>query len=121
MRYKVEFKEHEGYVAGKFVGEVTEDDLRAARQEMNVHLSGNGCRRLLVDASEITRMQSAPADFDFTAEHQSALPKGTRHAVVISPEHAERMQFVEDVAQNRYIDLQVFVDRDAALAWLLDD
>lgn len=121
MRYEVDFREHEGYVAGTFYGDVTEDDLRAARGEMNVHLSSNGCRRLLVDATEVTRMQSAPADFDFTAEHQSALPTGTRHAVLISAEHAERMQFVEDVAQNRHIDLQVFVDRDAALSWLLAD
>ena len=120
MPFDVMYVEDSGYVAGTLMGDMEEKDLNAARNKMNAELVAHGCKKLLVDATGITQMQSVFADFDFTEEHQTELPLGTRHAVVIRPERKGHMQFVEDVAQNRAINLRLFTDRHDAIEWLTD-
>ncbi|MDJ0938885.1 MAG: hypothetical protein QNJ00_03900 [Woeseiaceae bacterium] len=57
----------ENYVSGRLTGDVSEIDLKAARIEMNAQLAANDCRRLLVDATDVSQMQSATSDFAFTS------------------------------------------------------
>ena len=119
MTYEVEYVDDAGYVSGTLTGDLEQDELNAARGEMNALLMSNKCKRLLVDATDVLHMQSVFSDFEFTAEHQTELPLGTSHAVVVQPEHMEHMQFVEDVAQNRSVNLRLFTDKSAAIDWLL--
>ena len=118
MPYEVMYVEDGNYVSGTLNGDLSASELNSARDDMDAALRVNDCRRLLVDATGVPRMQSITEDFKFTAEHQSALPLGTVHAVVIRPEHAEHMGFVETVAQNRSMDMSLFTDRAAAVDWL---
>ena len=118
MPYHVTYVEDADYVIGTLTGGLTEKELNAARGEMGAQLTAHRCGKLLVDATGLSRMQSIAADFEFTAQHQSALPPGTSHAVVIQEKHKERMQFVENVAQNRYVEFRLFTDRDQAIEWL---
>ena len=120
MTFDVAFVGDAGYVYLTLSGAITDTELKAARGEANAELDAHGCRRLLVDATAITRMQPIVDDFEFTTEHNKTLPPGTRHAVVIRSEHREHMQFVEDVAQNRGIDLRLFMDRSRAIDWLVE-
>ena len=119
MQYEVVYVDDADYVSGTLTGDLTEKELNAARAEMNEQLAAKNCRRLLVDATRVPQMRSVFADFKFTAEHQTELPLGTSHAVVIQPEHEEHMQFVENVAQNRSVNLKLFTDKTEAIDWLL--
>ena len=118
MGYHVEYFEEPDHVCATLTGDISEDDLRSARSEMNSKLLAHNCRRLLVDASGVSQMQSLFTDFEFTSQHSTALPPDTRHAVLINPEHKEHMLFVETVAKNRSIDLELFTDRNLAIKWL---
>ncbi len=118
MQFDVVYIESPGYVSATLSGDVVDEVLKTARGEMNSKLLAHDCKRLLVDAGGVSHMQSIISDFEFTAEHRTKLPPGTRHAVVIKDEHRPHMQFVEDVAQNRSINLKLFTDRNAAIEWL---
>ena len=120
MPYDVAYVEDADYVAGTLTGDISQQELTAARVEINAQLTAHNCKRLLVDATTVSRTLSIFDDFEFTAQHQTELPLGTSHAVVIRPEHQEHMQFVEIVAQNRCVNLRLFMDRDRAIQWLLD-
>ena len=121
MPYEVDFVENGNYVSGTLEGEITEAELKAARVEMNALLTDRNCERLLVDTTATSRMLSFLTDFEFTADHRSELPPRTWHAVVIRPDQKEHMQFVENVAQNRAVNLRLFTDRNEAIGWLLED
>ena len=121
MPYEVTFAENENYVSGALTGEITESEIKAARVEMNALLTDHDCERLLVDATGTTRMLGFLSDFEITASHKSELPPRTWHAVVIRPDQKEHMQFVENVAQNRAVNLRLFTDRHEAIDWLLED
>ena len=118
MPYDVKFVEDGNYVSGTMTGDITETDLKSIRSEMNDLLNAHSCVRLLVDASGGTNKQSFMTDFEFTAQHRTELPPGTSHAVVIRSDQKEHMQFVENVAQNRGVNLRLFLDRNEAISWL---
>ena len=118
MPYHVTYVSDAGFVLGTLTGEMTEKELNAARGEMNAQLTEHHCGKLLIDATGLSQMQSVATDFEFTAQHQSELPPGTSHAVVIQSEHKEHMQLIENVAQNRYVNLRLFTDKDQAIKWL---
>ena len=120
MRLDISIVQQNGYVEITLIGEPNGDRFNASRAEANELMQKTGCTALLVDATGLTGMLPVLTDFEFTTEHTTQLPKGTRHAVVVNPEHTERMLFVEDVAQNRFIDLKIFTDRSEALRWLVD-
>ncbi len=119
MQFDVTYVENADYVCGTLKGEVTDADLASARSEMRSKLLDHDCKRLLVDTVGLSQLQSIISDFEFTTEHQTELPTGTRHAVVVNPKHTEHMQFVENVAQNRSINLKIFTERNEAIDWLL--
>ena len=121
MQFSVVYLADQAYVLSTLTGDVSERDLKSARGEMNSELLAHGCKRLLVDATGISRMQSVVSDFEFTAQHRTELPPGTRHAVVIKPEQEEHMRFVENVAQNRSVNLRLFTDKNEAVGWLCSD
>ena len=118
MPYDVVYVEEADYVMGTLSGEPTDEELKAARSEMKVQLTAYDCVKLLVDTTGLSGMRPIVDDFEFTAQHQSELPPGTSHAVVVQPKHKEHMQFVENVAQNRYVNLRLFTDKDQAIKWL---
>lgn len=121
MPYTVIYVEDSDHVCATLADDIGEQELNAARGEMNSMLLAHDCRRLLVDATGVSEMLSFTTDFEFTEQHRTELPLGTRHAVVIAPEHAEHMRFVEDVAQNRSIILELFTDKDQAVDWLCSE
>ncbi len=120
MKLDISIVQENGYVEITLTGDPNGDRFNASRAEANELMKKTGCKGLLVDATGLTRMLPVIADFEFTTGHTTELPKGTRHAVIVNPVHMERMQFVEDVAQNRFIDLRIFTDRAKALSWLID-
>jgi len=119
MPSHIEYISKNGYVSLILKGEVTAGDLATVRKEAASLLSEHNCSRLLVDATELARMQSIVEDFEFVSRNLSYFPPPVRIAEIANEQYLEHMQFVEDVSQNRGIDFKVFTDRDEAIGWLL--
>ena len=121
MPYSVDFDDNAGYVTIVLSGKVSVDDLEAARSDASAVLREQGCLNLLVDATAEESDRQVFDDYEFTSKMADHFPKGTRHAAVVNATEREYMQFVENVAQNRGVELNVFIDRQAALDWLLEE
>ena len=120
MAYAVELVKDAKYVSVVLTGEVTRNDVENARDEANLTLTANGWNRLLVDVTRGNRKLSVAEDFEFTSEHQSSFPAGVRMALVVRPDELEYFRFIENVAQNRGVNMKLFLDKIQALNWLLD-
>ena len=120
MAYGVELVKDAKYVRVALTGELTRNDLENAREETIRALTANGWNRLLVDVTRGNRKLSVAEDFEFTSEHQSSFPAGVRTALVIRPDELEYFRFTENVAQNRGVNMKLFLDKIQALNWLLD-
>ena len=118
MTHTVNYVAADDYVLIAFVGEVTTEDLQKCRAEASDLLTANDCTRLLVDATREAPRRDVLGDYDFTSQHRAQLPPGTRHAVLIRASESEYVRFVENVARNRGVDLELFVSLDEALSWL---
>ncbi len=119
MDHHVSYDAELDYVSITLVGNVTTDDLVTCRAEAIALLEDKDCLSLLVDASRAAPRRDVMDDYHFTSEHASQVPRGTRHAVLVRASEQEYMQFVENVARNRGVGMQLFYDRDQALGWLL--
>ena len=120
MEHVIELVGDKKHVRIALTGRLTSNDLENARDDASSALTGERCDRLLVDATRITYELSDLEFFQFTSEHPSRLPKGTRIALLISPDELLNFRFVENVAQNRAVNLLLFVDMDQAVNWLAD-
>lgn len=103
-----------------YTGEVIENDFNNSRDEVELTLTNSGWNKLLVDATKGLSRASVIEDYKFVSDLRSRLPAGIRIALVLRPDQLGPSQFVEDVAQNRGLNLQLFEERSEALHWLLD-
>jgi hypothetical protein len=121
MGYTLELVEADKYISLVLEGVMDRKDLEEVRSELKRSLTANHWYRLLIDATRINSLMSVVDNFDFTCEHQSLFPPGTRHAIIYSPEHYEGFRFIENVAQNRGVLMRLFTDRARAVNWLIGD
>ncbi len=119
MPYAASYLADPGYVSLTLSGSVTLEDLEGGRDRAVALLDKHRCRRLLVDATREQRKQPVLDDYSFTSQLGEQFPPGTVHAVVVRANEKEYMRFVENVAVNRGVDMQLFLDRDQALKWLV--
>lgn len=120
MEHTIEFEKDAKYVSVVLTGEVTKNELEAARNEANLVLTANGCDRLLVDTTRSKPSLSIVERFEFASEHPSSFPPNIRIALFGRPDELMNHQFTENVARNRGVDMNVFLDGDRALNWLLE-
>lgn len=93
-------------------------ELTDARELAIKNLGQQHCARLLVDVSHIEKDLGLHAHFEFTPAHASLLPAGTQVALVIAPDFPQIAQLMENVANNRDVQLAIFSDLGAAESWL---
>jgi len=120
MAHTIEFVKDDKYVGVTLTGEIAKDDLEIARNEANLALTTNNCNCILVDAIRSNLGLSVTELYQFEIEHRSRLPLGVRIALVVPPDQLEDLQFAENVAQNRGVNMNLFLDRVQALNWLLE-
>ena len=117
-----EIRVEDGIVVVAFRGAVTKDDTVEARAESAKLVVDQSAPRFFVDLREATLEMSVADIFAVNSSHADALPAGTRHAVVITPEMKsvgpEDVRFAETVAYNRGTELRIFADADEARRWL---
>lgn len=119
MSYTMDLVKDAKYISLVFMGEVTMNDVENARNEVDIKLTSSSWNRLLVDLSRSNLRLSFFEHFKFTSEHQSHFPKGGRLALVVRPEEMEYYKFIEDVSQNRGVNLKLFSEKGQACNWLL--
>jgi hypothetical protein len=77
--------------------------------------------RLFVDFSTVTGRFTTLERYDLGMIGARFVPYVGRVAVLVSPEIQDPEKFGAQVARNRGLNVNNFVDRAAAMAWLLDD
>ena len=121
MATSIDVRQDGQYVEVVHRGTLTREELEDARAQTARLLSEHGLMRLLIDgrAADVSSLSNLDV-FEFSAGHVSTLPSiGTlRMALVVPDEHAQTARFVETVAQNRGVNLCVFLDADTARGWL---
>lgn len=116
----IEYIEHEGYLEARFLG-----DYQLARFKSQVTQSSMACpergfERLLVDISGMKSYSSASVTDRFEIGiHAAKVARSlARIAVFGTQEQMDPEAFGAVVAQNRGVRVEVFIDRDKALAWI---
>jgi hypothetical protein len=105
-------------------GEMTMPEAIASRDEAGAMMKKLGLRLVLADVSRTLYNESTIDLFEFNASHYKVFPPGSALASVIpsdpDPGKAASAQFAETVALNRGIIMQIFLNYDQAMNWLLN-
>jgi hypothetical protein len=98
--------------------EVTRTELIAQRQMVAEALSGRALKKVLIDATAIARMPSVATLFDHNwAVASNDILQPVRYAVVFRALDSD-VQFLENSARNRGLEIKCFTSREEALGWL---
>lgn len=109
----------EGGILGfSLEGPMTLDGLKAAGAEIAETCLRKGCTRALADACRQSGDLTILEWHALATSFEGSWPAGLRLAVLDIPERIKPDRFMEATARNRGIDVRVFTERDAALAWL---
>ena len=110
-------------VVTHYAGELTPQDLQDAFVGTLELMTSSNRMRLLADCSQLKGGHTI-ADFYYLADAIAAIPAGRRmrEAVLLPalPGSIEAVGFRETTCANRGLNVRVFDQRDAALAWLLE-
>ena len=120
MGYAIKYVKGADYISLVLTGDVTREDHEKSTDEAARMVIANTCHRLLVDITQMVSRMAVGEDYEFVAGLQARYPQGMQIAVVVPPDEFEHFQFIEDVALNRGLMLNVFRDKGQAIAWLLD-
>ncbi|MCK6473313.1 MAG: hypothetical protein L6R28_16335 [Planctomycetes bacterium] len=110
----------DGTLCFTLTGAMSLEKLTAAGAEILAECMRRGCRRAVADARAMT---GDLAIFDWHRLATAFEHTWTRTVSLAIVDNAERLKpdrFLETTARNRGIDVMVFSDLDAALAWLQD-
>ena len=118
MPYEIKLVEQSGYFLMTLLGELTIAEHDEFRTDVVKKISETGFNRLLIDASRASPKMSVFDDFKYTSSHLSRLPFNLRTAIVHGADETERYKFIENVAQNRGVNIRVFANVTVALSWL---
>jgi hypothetical protein len=122
MEWQISFLETEQVVVVETSGVVdTETSLSMVRAAMAA-VQQRGWQRILVDHRGIRGFTVSTVDVYERPGQLRALGFGPtfRVADVVPDAHAQDFVFLETVAINRGIRLEIFSDREAALSWLTE-
>ena len=114
------------YTAGEVYLEVrVSGDFRLERFKRQIETilqtaKDRGLGKILVDVTRMVRFESLNTTDRFEMSSHAARLAGTSVAIAMlgKPVQLDRERFGERVAQNRGLNVRVFVDEAAAVAWL---
>jgi len=116
----VAFAEREGYHEA-LIGET--DSLALMKQQVADILKiciERGTRRLLVDMTKFRGTLSTLDRYELGTLTASFAPHVERGAILAKADQIDVEKFGVKVARNRGLNVDIFTDRDKALAWLLE-
>ncbi len=114
--HEVTHLEGTGIISCRHWGEMTEKDVRAARDKVQSLIDRTGIRDVLVDMCAATPAMDTVEIFEFASDFKMTM----RVAMLIEEDHPMRedLEFLETVAINRGNDFCLHTCRDEALRWL---
>jgi hypothetical protein len=100
-------------------GELTTEGLNRLAAEALKEATARACRKCLMDYSEVTRIIGTLEIYNRPTEvSKLGVTRRFRIALLVKREDYENLKFAENVFRNNGFDYQIFVERDAALAFL---
>lgn len=116
---KVEIFPREGYLEVRFLG-----DFKASRFNKQVDLAVAGAKergdtRLLLDYTPLAPTLPTTLDRYEISAHAARVAAGIKIAGLARPEQVGE-SFGKMVARNRGLNVDLFIDHDEAVVWLLD-
>ncbi len=119
MPYSIELMADRKYVSLVMTGNLTKKDFENSREEIANLLADHNLSWLLVDGAQGAKEISLSEDFQFIKDLKLHFPVDVRIALVVSSDEFQNNRFVEDVSQNRGINLKAFMDKSQAVDWLV--
>jgi hypothetical protein len=111
--------QRKGYLEAVLQPTTSRDDIMRQVEEILQICMAQKPSRLFVDFSSVTGKYTTLARYDLGLLGSRFVPFVGRIAVLSSPEIQDPEKFGSQVARNRGLNTDSFVDRAAALAWLL--
>jgi hypothetical protein len=108
------------YILIEYSGKLTRKEIEAGQSSTQALLARSNYGKLLIDFTAMSRLKSRD-DIYFIAESFKVCSPGMKIGLVIPKELQWCAEFVERLAANRGLRLNVFADRQTARIWLLGD
>jgi hypothetical protein len=122
MSWTVEYDSELGIVAGRYVGQVTDDNFREATAKAIALAKANNTNRFLIDDSQYECGATVLGLYELPNLHEELeADRGLRGGLVLpssGPEQLKDARFYETVCQNRGWNIRVFSKRERAIEWL---
>lgn len=119
MAFKIKVNTEEGYILTRHYGVTDLNEYIAAGQKTQQVAINNRIGKVLVDVTGITGEASISDLFTSTKHHAESPGERPKVALYGRQDQKDELEFVETVGMNRGMLIKSFMDRNAALAWLL--
>jgi hypothetical protein len=120
MNIQVRLEQMPGYLIARFIGVGTSDEGTQKFESIAEHCKLTKNDKLLIDSTGFTIIQPKLADKFFLGERLGIfLRHGIKVAFVSRLERRDLLKFATLVAQNRWVNVEAFLDFQSAEEWLL--
>ena len=121
MTYSIVSIPIQQYIFVVHIGSTYRRELDQAWQAAIADLEEKHWHRLLVDIRAVMNTIPASEMYDFIARLRERLASNIRIALVVREDQRADARFIENVARNRAMNLQFFVNMQPALSWLVKE
>ena len=119
MPYMIDYMPDGAYVVVTMFDVTRADDVERSQDAAAAALTANRSSKVLIDASQSYKGTSNIDSFELMLRLRDHLP-GVTMAFVTSPSKMQEHRLLEAVAQNRGVNLRLFLAKDEAVSWLVD-
>lgn len=116
---RITLTEHPDYLEARLQATSSADHILLQFQQLLAHCVVQKPSRVFADLTAITGKFSTLDRYDLGKLGAGFAPYVARVAVLGTSEFVDPQKFGVQVAKNRGLNVEIFVDRAAALAWLL--
>ncbi|RPI00905.1 MAG: hypothetical protein EHM64_16510 [Ignavibacteriae bacterium] len=115
------FTIHKNYIEISTNGIADKDSSIAMAKAITGEMRKNKIKKVLIDHGNLDTVTGSVLDIYERPKIFNIIGAilGIRIAEVIKPEHLEHFKFLETVCVNQGFQLQIFIERDQAIQWLL--
>jgi Holliday junction resolvase len=121
MSLKINIEKKADYLVANFSGQANLQEVGNRFESLAVHCRSAKRNKLLMNISAIKAVPSFSERFRAGERAVIFSEFGIKVAVVASPDQVEPRRLAELVAQNRGVDVRIFLDLAAAEEWLLGE
>lgn len=121
MAFKIKVNTEEGYILVRHYGTADLNECIEAGKKTQQAAITNRVNKVLVDVAGVTGETSIGDLYTSTRHHAASTEEKPKTAIYGRQDQKTELEFIESVGMNRDMPIKSFLDRNAALAWLLMD